>query len=72
MPKTSILDNEKLSVVVYPFYFVNLQFMHKTNCMQSIEKISMWEVFSSIMSLKDFPACITSELNQINLIPLET
>ena len=25
--------------------------MYKTNCMQSIERIAMWEVFSSIMSL---------------------
>ena len=27
---------------------VNVSEMHKTNGMQSIEKISMWEVFSSI------------------------
>ena len=25
--------------------------MHKTNCMQSIEQISTWEVFSSICPL---------------------
>ena len=30
--------------------------MHETNCMQSIENISMWEVFSSICSetIQDF------------------
>ena len=28
--------------------------MHKTNCMQSIENISIWEVFSSICPLKGF------------------
>ena len=26
--------------------------MHKTNCMQSVEHISTWEVFSSICPLK--------------------
>ena len=26
--------------------------MHKTNCMQSIENISIWEVFSSICPLR--------------------
>ena len=28
--------------------------MHKTNCMQSIENISIWEVFSSICPKLDF------------------
>ena len=35
-------------MVAYPFYFINLHSMHETNRMQSIEQITMWEVFSSI------------------------
>ena len=29
-------------------YFINVQSMHKTKRMQSIEHISMWEVFSTV------------------------
>ena len=39
---------EKLSVVTYPFYFINWQSIHKTNCMQTIRKILMWEVLPAI------------------------
>ena len=39
---------EKLSVVTYPFYFINFQSIHKTNCMQTIKKILMWEVLPAI------------------------
>ena len=46
-------DYEKVSMVTYPFYFVNWQSIHKTNCMQSIKKISMWEVLPAI-ALKQF------------------
>ena len=41
-------DYEKLSVVTYPFYFINWQSIHKTNCMQTIKKILMWEVLPAI------------------------
>ena len=41
-------DYEKSSVVTYPFYFINRQSIHKTNCMQRIKKILMREVFSAI------------------------
>ena len=41
-------DNEKSSVVTYPFYFINRQSIHKTNCMQRIKKIFMREVFPAI------------------------
>ena len=48
MLKTSMRDYEKLSVVTYPFYFINGQSIHKTNCMQTIKKILMWEVLPAI------------------------
>ena len=48
MLKTSMSDYEKSSVVTYPFYFINQQSIHKTNCMQKIKKILMWEVFPAI------------------------
>ena len=51
MLKTSLWEYEKLSAVTYLLYFINWQSMHKTNIMQSIEKVSMWEVFSSICPL---------------------
>ena len=35
-------DYEKLSVVTYPIYFI------KTNCMQRIKYILMWEVLTEI------------------------
>ena len=41
-------DYEKSSVVAYPFYFINRQPIHKTNCMQRIKKILMQEVFPAI------------------------
>ena len=41
-------DYDKLSVVTYPFYFINWQSIHKTNCMQTIKKILMWEVLPAI------------------------
>ena len=41
-------DYEKLNVVTYPFYFINWQFIHKTNCMQTIKKILMWEALPAI------------------------
>ena len=31
-------DNEKMSVMTYPFYFINWQNIHKTNCMQRIKR----------------------------------
>ena len=37
-----------LSMVTDPYYFIYCQSIHKANCMQSIEQISMWELFSSI------------------------
>ena len=52
MLKTSMSDYEKLSVVTYPFYFINRQSIHKTNCVQRIKKILMREVFLAI-ALKD-------------------
>ena len=48
MLKTSMSDYEKSSVVIYPFYFINLQSIHKTNCMQRIKKILMREVIPAI------------------------
>ena len=48
MLKTSMSDYEKSSVVTYPFYFINRQAIHKTNFMQRIKKVLMWEVFPSI------------------------
>ena len=48
MLKTSMSDYEKLSAVTYPFYFINRQSIHKTNCMQRIKKILMREVFPAI------------------------
>ena len=41
-------DYEKLSVVTYPFYFIKWQSIHKTNCMQTIKKTLMWELFPAI------------------------
>ena len=41
-------DYEKSSVVTYPFYFINLQSIHKTNCVQRIKKILMREVFPEL------------------------
>ena len=41
-------DYEKLSVVTYPFYFINWQSIHKANCMQTIKKMLMWEVLPAI------------------------
>ena len=41
-------DYEKTSVVIYPFYFINWQSIHKTSCMQGIKKILMWEVLPAI------------------------
>ena len=48
MLKTSMSDYEKSSAVAYPFYFINRQSIHKTNCMQIIKKILMREVFPAI------------------------
>ena len=48
MLKTSMSDYEKSSVVTYPFYFINRQSIHKTNCMQRIKKVLMWVVFPAI------------------------
>ena len=41
---------QKMRTATYPFYFINWQSMHKTNCMQIIDQNSMWEVhvFSSM------------------------
>ena len=39
---------EKMSVVIYPFYFINWQSIHKTNCMQTIKKLLMWVVLPAI------------------------
>ena len=41
-------DYEKSSVVTYPFYFINRQSIHKTNCMQRIKKTLMREEFQAI------------------------
>ena len=46
--KTSMSDYEKSSVVTYPFYFINRQSIHKTNCMQRIKQILMREIFPAI------------------------
>ena len=48
MLKTSMSDYEKTSVVTYPFYFINRQPIHKTNCLQIIKKILMRDVFPAI------------------------
>ena len=48
MLKTSMSDYEKSSMVTNPFYFVNQQSIHNTNCMQRIKKILMREVFPAI------------------------
>ena len=48
MLKTSMSDYEKSSMVTYPFYFINRQSIHKTNCMQRIKNILMREVFPAI------------------------
>ena len=42
-------DNEKLKEVTDPFYFINWQSVHKTNCMQRIKKILMWEELLTIV-----------------------
>ena len=44
---TSMSDYEKSSAVTYLFYFINRQSIHKTNCMQRIEKI--------LIALADWP-----------------
>ena len=41
-------DYEKSSAVTYPFYFINRQSIHKTNCMQRIKKILMRVVLPAI------------------------
>ena len=41
-------DYEKLSLVTYPLYYINWLSIHKTNCMQTIKKILMWEVLPTI------------------------
>ena len=41
-------DYEILSVVTYPFYFINWKSIHKANCMQTIKKMLMWEVLPAI------------------------
>ena len=48
MLKTFMSDYEKSSVVTYPFYFINRQYIPKTNCMQRIKKILMRELFPAI------------------------
>ena len=48
MLKTSMSDYEKSSEVTYPFYIINRQAIHKTNCMQIIKKILKREVFPAI------------------------
>ena len=48
MLKASMSDYEKSSMVTYPFYFINRQSIHKTNCRQRIKKILMREVFPAI------------------------
>ena len=64
MLKTSLSDYEKSSVVTYPFYFINRQSIHKTNCMQRIKNILMRKVFPAIalksmrISLDHFIYCI--------------
>ena len=39
---------EKLSVVTYPFYFINWQPILKTKYLQTIKKILMWGVLPAI------------------------
>ena len=42
-------DYEKSSVATYPFYFINRQPIHKTNCIcNEIKKIVMREVIPAI------------------------
>ena len=45
--------NEKSSVVIYPFYFINWQSIHKANCMQRIKKILIWELLP-VIAFKTF------------------
>ena len=42
--------------------------MHKTICMQSIEHISMWEVFSSICP-KEFVSAVSFENLLFTILP---
>ena len=58
-------DYEKLSLVTYPFYFKNWQSIHKTNCMQTIKKILMWEVLPSITHNKLQVWQIVSHISQM-------
>ena len=37
--------------------------MHKTNCMQSIEQISTWEVFSILLKIIKSPKILEREYN---------
>ena len=55
MLKTSMSDYEKSSMVTYPFYFINRQSIHKTNCMLRIKNILMREVFPAIAFKWRFP-----------------
>ena len=43
-----MLDYEKNEPGVISFFFINLQSIHKINCMQRIKKILMWEVLPAI------------------------
>ena len=61
MLKTSMSDYEKSSVVTNPFYFINRQSIHKTNCMQRIKKILMQEVFPTIALNNKFPNFVPNQ-----------
>ena len=67
MLKTSMSDYEKSSMVTYPFYFINRQSIHKTNCMQRIKKILMREVFPAI-ALKSVGSQLASEVILTNSV----
>ena len=45
-------DYEKKSEVTYPFYFINWQSIHNSNCMHKIKKILMRKVFP-VIALKE-------------------
>ena len=64
MLKTSMSYYAKSSVMTYPFYFINRQSIHKTNCMQRIKKILMRKVFPAI-ALKPIYSGVNFSLNHI-------
>ena len=58
MLKISMSDYEKSGSVTYPFYFINRQSIHKTNCVQRIKKILMREVFPTFALKSNVFLCV--------------